>query len=73
MAVTATTYYSKVEKVVYRIGEFDLNDAVKLLLKKKFPETKFSSNNNWTFEYCDDEHGNTYCDATLKKSTKLDK
>jgi predicted subunit of tRNA(5-methylaminomethyl-2-thiouridylate) methyltransferase len=67
MTVSKTIQYSKVESILYRIDELEINKAIILLLKEKFPEDHIEwLHQSWLFEHCENDNGKVYCEATRR-------
>ena len=65
MTVSRKVQYSKVESITYNINERDINEAIIIFLKQKFPEDKIEwFRQAWTFVHGEtDDDGNVYCEA----------
>ena len=64
MTVTKTVQYSKVESISFTVEERDINEAIIIFLKQKFPEDKIEwFHQTWKFEYGDTDDGKVYCEA----------
>ena len=64
MTVSRKVQYSKVESITYNINERDINEAIIIFLKQKFPEDKIEwFHQAWIFVHGETDDGKVYCEA----------
>ena len=72
MAILKTVQYSKVESITFKVEERDINEAIIIFLKQKFPEDKIEwFHQAWTFEHCEHDNGKVYCEAVRSVSEEV--
>ena len=72
MTVSKTVRYSKVESITFKINERDINEAIIIFLKQKFPEDKIVMfHQAWTFEHGETDDGKVYCEVIRNVSKEV--